>query len=69
MTKDSKELPLQKYHVQVVATAIVVADVFVEAVSSQDAHEIARTSCQPEDFDVQEVITINATESIVMDSQ
>lgn len=69
MTKEPKELPLQKYRVQVVATTIAVADVIVEAISSEDAHEIARTSVQPEDFDVQEVAVINATESIVMDDQ
>ncbi len=58
---------LTKYHVQVVATTVAIADVFVEAISSEDAHAIAVTSCKPEDFEVQEIITIDATESVMMD--
>ena len=58
---------MKKFRVQVVATTISVADVYVEAISSEDAHAIAMTSCKPEDFEVQEVVTVNATESIMMD--
>lgn len=59
---------LEKFRVQVVATTIAVADVYVEAISSEDAHAIAITSCKPEDFEVREVITVNATESVMMDN-
>jgi hypothetical protein len=58
---------MKKFRVQVVATTISVADVHVEAISSEDAHAIAITSCKPEDFEVREVVTVNATESIMMD--
>lgn len=58
---------LEKFRVQVVATTIAVADVFVEAISSEDAHAIAMASCKPEDFEVQEIITVNATESVMID--
>jgi hypothetical protein len=57
---------LKKYEVQIIGTAVVVANVFVEAISSEDAHEIARTSIKSEDFDVQEILSVEATESVEM---
>ncbi len=61
MTKE-----LTSFQVQVIGTAVVVATFNVDALSSEDAHEIAKTSCKPEDFEVQEILSIEATESVEM---
>lgn len=55
---------LEKYHVRIAAITSSVADVYVEAVSAEDAHAIAEASCHPEDFEVQKIIEIKTIESV-----
>ena len=43
------------YKLKIVGTGIVVAEVTVDAVSLDDAKEIAKTSVKPEDFEVIDV--------------
>jgi hypothetical protein len=54
---------LNKYEVTIIATTVSMAKVIVEAISSEDAHEIAVTGCKPEDFEVTQLLGIDTTES------
>lgn len=54
---------LTQYEVKVFATTISEATVFVDAVSDEDAKEIAKSSIKPEDFEVFDVIEINSVQS------
>lgn len=63
------EIELSKFRVRVTAVTISSADVYVEAISSDDAHQIAATSCKPDDFEVMKVIEVTATESEMLEDQ
>ena len=57
---------LKSYRVLVVASGTISADVTVEAVSSEDAAEIAKESIKPEDFEVSVVDQICQIETLEM---
>ncbi len=57
---------MKTYKVQVVGIGIIVADVLVDAISSEDAAEIAKTSLKPEDYEVVSADVINSIETMEM---
>jgi hypothetical protein len=59
-------MTLEQYKVTIIATTISTAVVFVDALSVQDAHEIAKESCKKEDFEVEQILKVDATESEVV---
>ena len=58
----SEKPKLKSYRVMLVATGIMSADVIIDAISSDDAREIAVSSVHPEDFEVANIDAINAIE-------
>ena len=57
---------MNTYKVKVVGIGIIVADVLVDAISSEDAAEIAKTSLKPEDYEVVSADVINSIETMEM---
>jgi len=57
---------MKTYKVKVVGIGIIVADVLVDAISSEDAAEIAKTSLKPEDYEVVSADVINSIETMEM---
>ena len=62
MTTESEKPKLKSYRVMLVATGIMSADVIIDAISLDDAREIAVSSVHPEDFEVSNIDAINAIE-------
>ena len=62
MTTESEKPELKSYRVMLVATGIMSADVIIDAISPDDAREIAVSSVHPEDFEVSNIDAINAIE-------
>ena len=55
---------LKSYRVNVVSLGVISADVIVEAISAEDAAEIAKASVKPEDFEVVSVDTVSSIETL-----
>ena len=51
-----------KYRIELVAVATINATVFVEAVSKEDAREIAISSCNIDDFEISQISDIETTD-------